>query len=115
LSVFAIFLFWNVLYSNSSRQTSFHSFRIQLIVTTTQPQPEPPSFEEAYEKLESLVEALEDGSIPLRQMVEDYEKATQLLRICQERLKDAETRIDILRNNGNSQTAEPFQLDASSD
>lgn len=84
-------------------------------MTHSQSQPESLSFEEAYQNLETLVGALEDGTIPLRQMVEDYEQATKLLRICQERLKDAETRIEILRGDGNSTSAEPFQLDSSSD
>lgn len=84
-------------------------------MTKSQSQPESLSFEDAYQNLESLVGALEDGTIPLRQMVEDYERATKLLRICQERLKDAETRIEILRADGNSTSTEPFQLESSSD
>lgn len=85
-------------------------------MTASQPQPESLSFEEAYQNLESLVGALEDGSIPLRQMVEDYERATKLLRVCQERLKDAEARIEILRTDGSGNTnAEPFRLESSSD
>lgn len=77
------------------------------------PPPDPsPSFEEAYQNLESLVEALEDGSIPLRQLVEDYEKATQLLKVCQERLKDAETRIETLRGTKGEASVEPFQLES---
>jgi exodeoxyribonuclease VII small subunit len=69
--------------------------------------PESLSFEEAYENLESLVEALEDGSIPLHQMVEDYERASRLLKICQQRLKDAEARIEILRPDQSGAT-DPF-------
>jgi len=72
---------------------------------------ESPSFEEAFEQLETLVEALEDGSVPLRQLVTDYEKASNLLKVCQARLKDAEVRIETLRKNGDQGDTEPFALD----
>lgn len=77
-------------------------------MTAEQTQSNSPSFEEAYQKLEELVSALEDGSIPLRRMVDDYEQATKLLRICQDHLKDAETRIEVLRENGGRRTAKPL-------
>lgn len=59
------------------------------------------SFEEAFSKLEDMVEQLEDGNIPLEEMVDAYEKGTSLLRQCQKRLTEAETRIEqIRRENG---------------
>ncbi len=51
------------------------------------------SFEVALEKLESIVEALETGDTPLEELVQQYEKGTQLLQMCRKKLGDAELRI----------------------
>lgn len=62
-----------------------------------------PSFEEAVERLEELIEAMEDGSAPLEQLVAKYEEGSKLLRICQAQLHEAELKIEKL----NLQTGEP--------
>ena len=52
-----------------------------------------PTYEEAIAELESLVESLESGEIPLTRLVEKYERGTQLLELCRTKLGDAELRI----------------------
>ncbi len=52
------------------------------------------SFEEALKSLESIVETLEGGGIPLSGLVNEYEKGTQLLETCRKRLGEAELRIE---------------------
>jgi len=61
------------------------------------PKEEELSFEQAFSKLEEMVEQLEDGDIPLAEMVDAYEKGTTLLRQCHQRLAEAETRIEQIR------------------
>lgn len=52
------------------------------------------SFEEALQKLEAIVRDLEGGRIKLDDAVEAYEKAVALKRICEEKLKSAQLKIE---------------------
>ncbi len=51
------------------------------------------TFEEALEKLESIVESMESGELPLEELLARYEEGTRLVKSCQERLATAELRI----------------------
>ena len=59
-----------------------------------------PSFEEALASLDSLVKGLEQGEAPLAELVESYEKGQALLRICRQRLQDAELRVSMVNQEG---------------
>jgi len=54
------------------------------------------SFEEALERLETLVESLEEGELPLEEAIATFEEGTRLKKICLERLRDAERKIELL-------------------
>lgn len=69
---------------------------------------EPITFEESIERLEALIEAMENGEIPLAELVTKFEEGSKLLRYCQRQLKDAELKIDIL--NRKTDEPEPFEL-----
>jgi exodeoxyribonuclease VII small subunit len=56
-------------------------------------------FEEALKKLENIVEAMESQDLPLEALLAKYEEGTQLARICQEKLADAEVKIQQLERN----------------
>jgi exodeoxyribonuclease VII small subunit len=66
------------------------------------------TFEEAVERLESLVEAMESGELALEEMLDRYEEGTRLVQLCSEKLAAAEKRIEIVTRNaaGKPQTAE---------
>ena len=53
-------------------------------------------FEEALQKLESIVEAMESGDLPLEALLVKYEEGMKLAKICQEKLADAEVKIQQL-------------------
>jgi exodeoxyribonuclease VII small subunit len=55
-----------------------------------------PPFEEALKTLESIVETMESGDLPLETLIARYEEGTRLARICQEKLADAELKIQQL-------------------
>ena len=57
------------------------------------------SFEDALSRLESLIEVLEDGDIPLSDLVTKYEEGSNLLKVCQAELRAAEKKIEILNQN----------------
>ena len=56
----------------------------------------PTSFESAIAELESIVQAMETGSITLEQALEHYQRGTGLLKYCQETLQAAEQRVQQL-------------------
>ncbi len=56
-------------------------------------------FEDALKKLEAIVEAMESEDLPLEALLAKYEEGTQLARMCQEKLADAELRIQELEKN----------------
>jgi exodeoxyribonuclease VII small subunit len=54
------------------------------------------TFEASLEALERIVQQLEDGDLPLEKSLELFEQGIRLSRECQERLSQAERRIEIL-------------------
>ena len=64
----------------------------------TEKSPSPPleSFETALAELETLVETLEKGELPLDESLQKFERGIQLTRTCQEALKQAEQRVQQL-------------------
>jgi exodeoxyribonuclease VII small subunit len=53
-------------------------------------------FEEALKKLEGIVEAMESDDLPLETLLAKYEEGTRLVKICQEKLAEAELKIQQL-------------------
>ena len=62
-------------------------------------------FETALKELESIVDTLERGDLPLEQSLELFERGVRLSRFCHARLEDAERRIEILTERGDRQPA----------
>ncbi len=54
------------------------------------------TFEASLEALEQIVRELEQGDLPLEKSLELFEQGIRLSRECQERLSQAERRIEIL-------------------
>ena len=57
------------------------------------------SFEEALVELENIVRELESGKIKLDDAVEAYEKAVSLKKLCTDKLKAAELKIEKIEIN----------------
>ena len=54
------------------------------------------SFEEAMQELETVVRQLESGKVKLDDAVKSYEKGVALKNLCEEKLKNAKSKIDLL-------------------
>ena len=68
------------------------------------------TFEASLEALERIVQQLEDGDLPLEKSLELFEQGIRLSRECQERLSQAERRIEILlRDNQGRPVTSPFK------
>ena len=65
----------------------------------------PPSFEDALTRLETIVESMESGEIPLADLLSKYEEGNKLLQICEARLKDAELKIELLKKQKDGSAA----------
>lgn len=59
----------------------------------------PQDFETALSQLETLVEQMEDGQLPLDESLAAYQKGVQLARVCQQRLDAAEQQVKVLQQN----------------
>ena len=57
-------------------------------------------FEKQLEQLESLVTALEGGDLSLEDSMKSFEQGIKVARECQQALKDAEQRVEILTRQG---------------
>jgi|SRR6185503_5231348 exodeoxyribonuclease VII small subunit len=56
-------------------------------------------FEEALQKLESIVDAMEAGDLPLETLLAKFEEGTRLVKSCQAKLEVAELKISQLEKN----------------
>jgi exodeoxyribonuclease VII small subunit len=56
-------------------------------------------FEDALKKLEGIVGAMESDDLPLETLLARYEEGTKLVKICQEKLAEAELKIQQLEKN----------------
>ena len=60
-----------------------------------------PGFEQSLQELESLVEKMEQGDLSLEDSLSHFERGVQLSRACQQALKEAEQKVEILmQKNG---------------
>ena len=55
-------------------------------------------FEAALAELEQIVQSMEGGRLPLEESIAAYRRGSELLKHCQQKLDDAEARIQILEN-----------------
>lgn len=55
-----------------------------------------PDFETTLTRLEAIVTRLENGDLPLEEALKEFENGVQLAKLGQERLQQAEQRIQIL-------------------
>lgn len=74
------------------------------------------SFEDAYAKLEKIVEQLETNSLPLDESMSLFEEGQQLSSYCQQLLDKAELRVStLISNNGIVTTSEVASADDEDD
>ncbi len=59
------------------------------------------NFEESIKNLELIVKDLENGNVPLDDAINKFNEAMNLVKICDEKLKNAEENVNkILNENG---------------
>ncbi|HNP37339.1 MAG TPA: exodeoxyribonuclease VII small subunit [Woeseiaceae bacterium] len=67
------------------------------------------NLEKSLADLETLVEELESGDLPLEKAMQKFEEGIKLTRGCQAALKDAEQKVEILlKSAGGDELVEDF-------
>ena len=75
-----------------------------------------PKFEDSLQRLESIVDELEKGNVPLEQALKLFEEGLALSTSCRKELEDAEGKVELLiKQNGKlqSEAYEPERAQAS--
>ena len=68
-------------------------------------------FEEAVQKLESIVDAMESGELPLETLMAKFEEGTRLAKVCQAKLSQAEVKVQQLEKNAAGElTLKPIEI-----
>ncbi len=67
-----------------------------------------PDFETALAELEALVEKMEQGDLSLDESLKQFERGVQLTRCCQQALKEAEQKVQILLDKDGQPSLEAF-------
>ena len=71
------------------------------------------------ERLEAIVEQMESGKLRLEDLIVRYEEGMNLVKVCQERLANAEQKIEIIARNSAGKSVvkefEPTQEAAATD
>ena len=64
-------------------------------------------FDEALQKLETIVTQMEEGDLPLEETLKAFEEGVRLARFCASKLDEAERKVEKLMRDqaGNLQTA----------
>lgn len=81
-------------------------------MTETQPKPVAEmSFEEALRELESIVQKLERGDVPLQESIAQYERGDALRGHCDKLLQAAEAKVEKIRRGADGAAAGTEPLD----
>jgi exodeoxyribonuclease VII small subunit len=75
----------------------------------------PADFEQALAELESLVERLEKGDLPLEEALRTFERGVALTRHCQASLTAAQQKVEILLKRSGQTDVSPFEEPESAD
>ncbi len=72
----------------------------------------PVNLEKSIADLESIVDELESGDLPLEKAMKKFEEGIKLTRSCQAALKEAEQKVEILlKSAGGEEALEDFEPD----
>ena len=74
------------------------------------------TFEQAIERLEKIVADMEAAELPLEDVLKKYEEGTRLVRFCNQKLEEAEKKIEVLTKKADGTVAvQPFEAEPAAD
>jgi exodeoxyribonuclease VII small subunit len=69
-----------------------------------------PTFERAMQRLEEIVDELEQGSLSLEDSLKIYEEGVGLIKFCGVKLEETEKKVKVLTKNGDSFDLKSFDI-----
>ena len=66
-------------------------------------------FEKSLERLETLVNEMESGNLPLEEMIKHFEEGSKLVTLCSKKLTEVEQKIEKLVKKGDGLAEAPFE------
>jgi exodeoxyribonuclease VII small subunit len=73
-------------------------------------------FEEAMERLENIVESLENGDLSLDESLKIFEEGMNLVSFCSKKLEEAEQKVTMLiRDQSGAYKQQPFEVEEKED
>lgn len=72
-------------------------------------------FEDAIERLEKIIEKMENERVPLEEMLKDYEEGTKLLSVCKEKIIIARKKVEKINKDLNKDAPKLDELDEIAD
>ena len=72
-------------------------------------------FEDAIERLEKIIEKMENERVPLEEMLKDYEEGTKLLSVCKEKISIARKIVEQINKDLNKDAPKLDELDEIAD
>ena len=96
------------------------SFKVARVKTKPTSTGKLPDFEQSLTELETLVQKLEQGDVPLEDALKTFERGVALTRQCQTALRTAQQKVEILlaqsgKNEGGAESVEPFEDEEADD
>ncbi|MBD2869563.1 exodeoxyribonuclease VII small subunit [Paenibacillus arenilitoris] len=73
------------------------------------------TFEQAMERLESIVTRLENGDVPLETAIELFQEGMKLSQLCGGKLEQVERKIELLIESENGFQKKPFATPVNED
>lgn len=70
-----------------------------------------PDFEHSLAQLETVVERMEQGDLPIEEALKAFEEGVQLTRECQQILEQSEQKVQLLIEEEGEIKSRPFQAD----
>lgn len=67
-----------------------------------------PDFEGLLKELEDIVDKMEKGDLSLDESLQSFEQGIKLTRTCQQAIKDAEQKVDVLMRKDGDNALQPF-------
>ena len=74
-----------------------------------------PTFEKALTDLETIIDELEAGNLPLEKALKKFEQGVQLSKYCEHLLDETEKRISIIMKNSNGDEFKEIPFNNSED
>lgn len=90
------------------RVTRLHRVNRIIVEAAVDKQTKRLDFEGTLKEIETIVERMEKGDLSLEESLQDFERGVRLTRTCQQALKDAEQKVQILMEKDGSEELKPF-------